>query len=147
MSVTLAVSNGDLDDNARGAVDLITGRDKLSQDIAQALLSEYDYTRDTGGKLASMKLMGPGAKALIVGEVTRILNRLKRLQEADQYVTDSEKIASIGDVSCKQLNDTDFQFYANVLTVSGHMLSATDTVSYRRTNLSHTYPSGLFPLT
>lgn len=146
MSVTLAVRNGDLDDNARGVVDLISGRNKLAQDIAEALLSDYDYTRDAGGKLASMRIVGPGARALIVGEVTKILTRLKKLQEHDLAVTDSEKIASIGDVAVKQINETDFQFYANVVTVSGATMSATDTVSYRKTSLAHTYPSGLFPL-
>lgn len=147
MSVTLAVANGDLDDNARGTVPLISGRDKLAQDIAEALISEYDYKRDANGKLVSMRVTGPGAKALIQGEVSRILTRLQKLQEQDMFATDSERIAGIGNVQVRQINETDYQFHAAVVTIDGGNLTVTDAVSYRAVKLAHTYPSGLFPLT
>ena len=147
MSVTLAVANGDLHDNARGSAPLISGRDKLAQDIAEALLSEYDYSRDANGKLVSMRVTGPGAKALIQGEVSRILTRLQKLQDQDGYITDSERIAGIGTVQVKQLNETDYQFHATVVTLDGGSLTVTDAVSYRPVRLAHTYPSGIFPLT
>lgn len=146
MSVTLAVRNGDLDDNARGSVDLIRGRDKLAQDIAEALLSEYDYRRDANGKLVSMRITGPGAKSLIHGEVLRIVTRLQRLQDLDPYCDDSERISGTASIDVTQINETDYRFKLNVMTVDGGRLAIGDVVSYRPVQLAHTYPSGLFPL-
>lgn len=146
MAITLAMSSGDLDDNARGVVITITGRDKLTQDVAEALLSEYDYKRDCNGKLVNMRAVGPGAKALIQGEVNRILTRLRSLQASDSYITDAERITSIGTVAVTALNDTDYQFKATVYTADNSSLTLSDVVSFRKVNLSHTYPGGLFPL-
>lgn len=146
MSITLAMSSGDLDDNARGVVITISGRDKLTQDIAEALISEYDYKRDCNGKLVNMRAVGPGAKALIQGEVTRILNRLRSLQASDSYITDAERITTIGTVAVVAINDTDYQFTATVYTADNSSLTLSDVVSFRKVNLSHTYPSGMFPL-
>lgn len=146
MSITLAMSSGDLDDNARGVVITISGRDKLTQDIAEALISEYDYKRDCNGKLVNMRAVGPGAKALIQGEVTRILNRLRSLQASDSYITDAERITTIGTVAVVAINDTDYQFTATVYTADNNSLTLSDVVSFRKVNLSHTYPGGMFPL-
>jgi hypothetical protein len=146
MSITLAMSSGDLDDNARGVVITISGRDKLTQDIAEALISEYDYKRDCNGKLVNMRAVGPGAKALIQGEVTRILNRLRSLQASDSYITDAERITTIGTVAVVAINDTDYQFTATVYTADNSSLTLSDVVSFRKVNLSHTYPGGMFPL-
>lgn len=146
MSITLAMSSGDLDDNARGVVITISGRDKLTQDIAEALISEYDYKRDCNGKLVNMRAVGPGAKALIQGEVTRILNRLRSLQASDSYITDAERITTIGTVAVVAISDTDYQFTATVYTADNNSLTLSDVVSFRKVNLSHTYPGGMFPL-
>lgn len=146
MSITLAMSSGDLDDNARGVVITISGRDKLTQDVAEALISEYDYKRDCNGKLVNMRAVGPGAKALIQGEVSRILNRLRSLQSSDSYITDAERITTVGTITVTEINDTDFQFAATIYTADNSSLTLSDIVSFRRVNLSHTYPGGLFPL-
>lgn len=147
MSQTLAVANGDLDINAVGSVDLISGRDKVSQDIAEILLSEYDASRDYGGKLQTMVVPGTGAKALIANELQRILKRLQISQASDPGISAAEKIISVKDVKVSQVNDTDYTFSVTIQTADNGSLVLTDSVKYRPVQIAHTWPSGMFPAT
>ena len=147
MSQTLAVANGDLDINALGTCDLIQGRDKVSQDIAEILLSDYDAERDYGGKLQTMSVTGAGAKALVSSELQGIMKRLQAMQSNDPNITSQERIASVPNIIVNKITDTDFTFQIDVRTVDRGTLSMVDTVRFRNVKLAHTWPGGVNPFT
>lgn len=145
MSYTLAVADGDLDINAVGTTDLVQGRDKLSQDLAEILLSDYDAERDYGGKLQTMSVTGPGAKALVSSELQAITNRLKAMQSQDKTATVSERIASVPGIDVQQLQSTDFVFRIRVRTADANTVAVQDVLKYRPTSLAHIWPNGVSP--
>lgn len=145
MSYTLAVADGDLDINAAGAGILITDRDKLSQDVAESLLNDYDQETDLGGKLHSMVVPGLSGKTLVVTEVQRILNRLQRNQSRDANITPAERISAVTSITAEQVSDTDVSFHARIQTADNGSLVMTDSLSFRTTRLAHTWPNGVDP--
>lgn len=147
MSQTLAVANGDLDINALGSGDLIQGRDKASQDTAEILLSDYDAERDYGGKLQTMSVPGAGAKSIISTELQAIMRRLQNQQALDPAITAAEKIASVPGIDVQSINETDYLFRLQLRTADQGTITMTDTVRYRRMQLSHTWPHGTLPFT
>jgi hypothetical protein len=145
MSRTLAVSNGDLDTGAAGSGILIEGADKANQDIAEALLSEYDFVRDQGGKLAYMVVPAIGGKTLIAGEVQKIIQRLKASQAEDPWITLDERILD-ADVSVYRDDSTGYFFFRLSCPTAGNsVITVTDSVRQRVTQLAHTWPNGVQP--
>lgn len=145
MSHTLAVANGDLDINALGSCDLISGQDKLSQDVAEALLSDYDYERDYGGKLQTMVVPGLGAKAMVSSEVQRILTRLQSMQSQDSSITSDERISSVSDIKVV-MDKSDAHFEVSINTANASKLTMSDVVRLRPIQLAHTWPNGQMPI-
>lgn len=145
MSKTLAVANGDLDTGAAGSGILIEKEDKANQDIAEALLSEYDVVRDQGGKLAFMVVPAVGGKTLIAGEIQRIISRLKASQADDAWLTLEERILD-STVSVYQDPNTGYFFFRLQCQLAGNnTITITDSVRQRVTQLAHTWPNGIQP--
>jgi hypothetical protein len=147
MSQTLAVANGDLDINAVGSVDIISGRDKVNQDIAEILLSNYDRSRNYGGRLQTMSVPGAGAKSIISAELQTIMSRLQAMQSQDPTITAAERISAVQSIKVGEINATDFTFQIVVQTADSGSVVLTDSVTYRSIQLSQTYPNGIQPFT
>jgi hypothetical protein len=145
MSETLAVADGDLEINAAGSGFLITGRDKMSQDVAESLLNEFDDDTGLGGKLHTMVVPGYGGKTLVVTEVQRILERLQRNQSKDASITPAERITSVVRIDAEQRSETDVAFQAHIQTADNGSLVMTDALKFRPMRLAHTWPHGVNP--
>lgn len=145
MSYTLAVADGDLDINASGSGILLSGRDKMSQDVAESLLSDYDPDNNLGGKLHSMVVPGYSGKTLVVTEVQRIIDRLQRNQSKDPNITPDERITSVLSITADQLSETDIGFKARLQTADNGSLVMTDSLKFRPMRLAHTWPNGVDP--
>lgn len=106
---TLGMENGDLMIDERGQPTEIRGTEKLYQDIAEALNSQYDSNKKFGGRLANMTVTDEKDAE---SEVYKILNRLMNLQDGASL---DEKIKYIRTVQTMQ---KDAAVYAYIEVVS-----------------------------
>lgn len=95
--ITLGMSSGDLLIDERGQPTIITGRNKLIQDISEALNSSFNSTKKFGGRLIDLDL----EYSEIYDEIYEILNRLKSTQIGTSR---GEKIKSIDTVRVLKKN-------------------------------------------
>lgn len=144
MSTTLRVANGDLELNAAGLGELISGRAKTSQDYAEILLSDYDAERGYGGKLHSMVVPGLGAKAILSAEIQRITNRLISMQSSDPNTDSSERIVSAQEIRVS-VDKQEAQFQSELRTADAGSLTLADNVRLKPIQLAHTWPGGQMP--
>ena len=116
---TLGMANGDLAINEKGQPTEIEGTEKLCQDIAEALNSEYDPNKKFGGNLITMNVNNEMSAR---SEVYTILNRLMDLQDK---ASPDEKIKSIRGVQTVQQNSAVYCFI--------------DVVSFKDEKISETF--------
>lgn len=97
MSTTYQVSNGDIFINRdTGRLVEVTGIEKLGQDLASALLLEYDAERDFGSELMTLEIpTGTASKGFVSQLVSEAVSRLEAYQRDDLYATSDEIINSI----------------------------------------------------
>lgn len=129
MSKTLKKRDGDIVvQSSNGRSYFVQGIEKLSQDTADALMTEYDPERQFGSQLSSIEqinssksgplgLIGRGRIKTLVRES---LERLQVLQNSrlDQ-LTAFEAIKSIGTIRVYQLQRTGYIFFVNVVPQDG----------------------------
>ncbi len=123
MSVTIRMSDGDLEIDSAGAETVIGRADKAAQDLLEELFLPYDVTRDRGnemfnpdGSLAtitgSMSVGEAAIKAMIKATVTRFM----RAQAKDPDSDPSELIRSVSTLLVQALNNdpTRYGFFLGV---------------------------------
>lgn len=115
---TLGMENGDLAIDEKGQPTEIEGTEKLCQDIAEALNSQYDANKKFGGNLANMDIIDENDAER---EVYRILDRLIALQDK---ASPEEKIKYIRNVQTMQ-KDCSVYAYIDIVSFSGEKLSGT----------------------
>lgn len=122
MSTTIRMADGDIYINSAGRAETITGTNKATQDIAEVLMTPLDGLRDYGSELASLDIPPQvslfAGKSLLSKKIDEAIQRLKRKQEADPYITDDELIETINRLKIDQFNTGDFLFWVSVLTRS-----------------------------
>ena len=101
--ITLGMSNGDLAIDERGQPTIITGRNKLIQDISEALNSSFNSNKNFGGRLINLELEYDD----VYGEIYKILNRLIATQTGTSR---GEKIKSIDNVRVLQKGTIAFAY-------------------------------------
>jgi len=128
MSRTILKENGDIYiDPSSGRTQLITGIRKLSQDVADALLVEYNSERDFGQELTKVLSSNSGASflnvihsAYIKSRVEEAISRLKAMQQSrPDQLNDYEAIDKINDLRVYSLNNTDYVFVVDVSPKAG----------------------------
>jgi hypothetical protein len=116
------MTKGDLDIDEAGQLIKIEDSDKLSQDIAEALNSEYDSLKKFGGNLITMNNLR--TKQEVVSEIYKILGRLMEKQNgASSY----EKIKSIKEVTVLQ-KDSSTYAYISVSSYKDEIIDGTYSV-------------------
>ena len=90
--ITLGMSSGDLYMDERGQPIVISGRDKLIQDIGEALNSSFNVNKKFGGRIIDLDL----EEDEIYDEIDLILNRLIATQAGGSA---GEKIKSINRIN------------------------------------------------
>ncbi len=150
MSTTLKISNGDLFiDESFGAPTTLSGVEKLSQDIAESLLINFDPERRFGNTLNSSS-----SRQSIIGQISKIdarerieaaIDRLRRLQSEDDQIEDDEQIVEIVSIDIDVLeNGTEIRFLLVVATVSKKEVSASGTIPLQAVKLDHVTPPDIF---
>lgn len=134
---TFKVSAGDLFiSDATGRFPLIEKEEKLSQDMAEALLTGFEATRNFGNRLINFKNF---IAAMVSSELYDATNRLQKYQEKQQNMPAEEKISSINAIEVMSV-ETDTFFYVEVsnsnLQSFGKLLDKSIT-----TDLSHLLPA------
>lgn len=139
MSKTLQMVDGDFFVGADGRYVEIDGIDKTAQDIAEALLTEYDAQRDEGNALIGAstedpRIIGSLSKAYVKREITAAIERLQRYQQRDPAITDLELIDRIRSLIVIVLPEkkTDANFFLEVEVVSGEVITMRKVVSLRQ---------------
>lgn len=114
--ITLDMYNGDISIEENGQPKVISGIDKLNQDIGEALNSKYNYLKDFGGGLVELNNLD---KDQIYSEIYKILNRLMKTQTNAEL---DEKIKSINKVTVYQTETTCYA-YIEVTNCAGEKSS------------------------
>jgi hypothetical protein len=136
MSRTLKKRDGDVVvQTSRGQYLLIEGIHKLSQDAADALMTEYDPERKMGSQLSNLGKLNGQANAAALGMVNRgyvkslVRDALERLRAQQNTRVDqlssTEAISVIGTVRVVQLSKTGYLFSVDITPVSGPDISPT----------------------
>jgi len=134
---TFKVTAGDLFvSEATGRFKLIEKEEKLSQDVAECLLTAFEADRDFGNKLTKISNFIPG---VVPSELNDAVNRLRNYQERREDMPVEEKISSINAIDVLQIQ-TDVYYYLEVSNSNqqsfGKLLD--DSIL---TDLSHLLPS------
>jgi len=141
MSVTLKISNGQLDfDAATGQVNTVSGNRKAAQDMAECLMQEYLQEQDYGSFLrAILTNKVPFTGDLFIRYyIAQAVQKLQALQQVDPELTESERIDDILDLLTADDGAGNVAFYVNVSTGDG---GTADAAASRRveTQLNHQF--------
>lgn len=140
MSLTIAIENGDFYVNPRGTADLIGGRDKLSQEFAENVLSDEDPTHDWGTRLNNVVVGTGAAKSFVTSQLHNAAAKLQRHQQNDPNCTDDERLASVSYLNVEvDGNDCAFEM---TLKTANSSLTIKDGIRLRKPKLGHTIPQG-----
>lgn len=90
--ITLGMASGDLYMDERGQPVVISGRNKLIQDISEALNSSFNASKKFGGRIIDLDLESDE----VYDEIDLILSRLVATQKDADY---GEKIKSVDKIS------------------------------------------------
>lgn len=147
MSITLKVSNGDLDvDENRGVINTVTSVEKAGQDVARHLLSEFDAFFQEGNQLIED---GTGSvdtdvllnEILVNQFISEAINRLSIKQ---QVANESERIIRVNQITTRRVGLTTLAFMVEVLFSGGQTATVVDTVDIKATQLDHIVNPGYF---
>lgn len=119
MSTTLKMVDGDLAVDSGGRHLSISGAEKVSQDIAESLLNNYDpeFPSYFNGSTLFAINEDPtanndlGIQQAIHTAVEESISRLQGLQDLDPYVDDAERIDDILDLDVRKHGSTTWSFF------------------------------------
>ena len=152
MGITFQISNGDLYINpATGSSKTIDGLQKVSQDVAEAILLDFNVERNYGndinpsGKQTGSAVIGVVSPIDIKARIHAAIERLRRLQIADEYLTDDEEIITIKSLQVEFSDSgTTVNFFLELVVRSGKLVTQQGAINLKPTSLSHVDPKGLF---
>jgi hypothetical protein len=108
---TLKAASGDLFiSESTGRFKLIENEEKLSQDIAEALLTGFEAARNFGNRLINFVSFIPG---VVPNELADAVSRLRKYQERQQDMPAEEKISSVNAIDVVQV-ETELYYFIEV---------------------------------
>jgi hypothetical protein len=139
MSFTLGIKDGDIDFGIYGKPVLVVDQDKSSQDLSEAILSEYDPTRDYGCRATPGNVPAASSKAFLSMELTMAVERLQTLQKSDMASTAAERISSITALKVTQSQNDPTTLHYNIATATetGSTVTSADVIKTRRMSFGH----------
>ena len=150
MSITLKKRDGDIVLQAsNGRAFYIRGNEKLAQDVADSLLTDYDPERQIGSRLSRLEnanstrgVVGLFNRGFIRTEVRDTLERLQALQRRRSDQLDSfEAIEVIETIRVYQTSKSGYIFTVNVVPFGGRdRLPTTFKVNLRHQFLNSSKP-------
>jgi hypothetical protein len=126
MSVTFKCDNGDLILDTSGRFAVVSGLEKCSQDIAEALLNVWDPNGNNdynGSELALIQGETAGLSTMRIEEQIRYavqsaVERLMDAQSNDLYIDEDEQIEDIRELQVRKLGLFTYGFYLYCITLS-----------------------------
>lgn len=142
MAKTFRMVDGDLFFNVNGRIEEITDFDKVSQDIAEILLTDLDVQRDFGSELnlvASDPAFNIGEQQ-VSSYVRDAIDRLRVLQRTNPTTTRQEEIAAIEGIEVHKNDQTEILFGLAVLTTAGPSVESSVSMKPKPVRLEHLLP-------
>lgn len=142
MANTFRMVDGDLFFDVNGRLDSIEGFDKVSQDIAEVLLTNLDVSRDYGSEL----ILVDSSPVFNIGEsqvttyVLDAIDRLRALQRTNQFTTQQEEIAAVESIEVFKNDQTEITFGVSVLTTAGPFIESGVNLAQKPVALNHLLP-------
>ena len=128
MSFDLKLSNGDLVLNSSGQPDVVTGNNKIRQDILKILLTEEGeniYHQGYGSSVGSLNIGGTldqqftekSMQTSVSNSIKKLIS-LQRFQSRTQFLSPSEVIVSIKDIQVyrDELDPRMWSIFVSVIT-------------------------------
>jgi hypothetical protein len=136
--------DGDLFFDVNGRLDEVENFDKVSQDIAEVLLTHFDVDRDFGSELALIDTSPVFniSRSQVTSYVLDAIERLRTYQRTSAYTTAQEEIAAIEQIEVFQNDQTEITFGLGVLTTAGPTVEATTRLDRTPVSLNHLLPPG-----
>lgn len=144
MTATFRMVDGDMFFDVNGRLDRIVDFDKVSQDLAEVLLTHLDLDRDYGSELVltDSSPVFNISKSQVTSYVLDAVERLRNLQRTSQYTTAQEEIAAIEQIEVFQNDQTEILFGLSVLTTAGPSVEAGARLEQQPVALNHLLPPG-----
>lgn len=142
MTGTFRMADGDLFFDVNGRLDVIEGVVKLSQDLAESLLTEFDVGRDYGSELHLVET-DPSfniSEQQVTSFVADAVERLQELQRTNENTTRDEEIASIDQIEVFKNDQTEIVFGLAVTTTEGRTVASQNAIRSKPVSLDHLLP-------
>jgi len=142
MAKTFKMVDGDLFFDVNGRLDSIVDFEKVSQDIAEVLLTDLDLSRDFGSEL-NIVASDPSfniSKQQVSSYVTDAVDRLRNLQRTNATTTRQEEIAVIETVEVHKNDQTEIIFGLAVRTTAGPSIDSSIRLAPKPVSLEHLLP-------
>ena len=124
MSKTIRIADGDIYIDSNGQSSLVDSVNKSGQDIAAALLIDYDANTSFGSELATF-VQSPYnfiSDGIVQQLILEAVQRLQAKQQQDSASTSDERIARIKDLRIDRSDNGDVFFYLELETETGSTL-------------------------
>jgi hypothetical protein len=134
--------DGDIFFDVNGRLHTIEGFDKVSQDIAESLLTDFDVQRDFGSELPKIS----ADPSFNVGEqqassyISDSIERLRALQRTNPTTTKQEEIAMVESIEVHKNDQTEILFGLAVRTTAGPSVESNVRLAPNPVRLDHLLP-------
>jgi len=142
MTTTFRMVDGDLFFDVNGRLDAIDGAVKLSQDLAEVLLTEFDVDRDFGSELHTVET-DPSfniSEQQVSAFVADAVERVQALQRSNENTTRDEEIAAIEQIEVNKNKQTEILFGLAVSTTEGTTVASQTAIRSKPVRLRHQLP-------
>jgi len=142
MTTTFRMADGDILFDINGRLEFIDGVVKLSQDLAEVLLTELDVSRDFGSELnlvetdPSFNISEQQVNSFVADAVERVQN----LQQSNENTTRDEEIAAIDQIEVFKNKQTEIVFGLAVSTTEGQTVASQTAIRSKPVSLKHQLP-------
>jgi hypothetical protein len=125
-----------------GRLEPIVGFEKVSQDIAEVLLTNYDVDRDYGSELGltDASPVFNIAESQVSSYVLDAVERLRNLQRTNPTTTAQEEIASVDQIQVFKNDQTEVSFGLAVSTTFGPAVNSGVALRAKPVALNHLLP-------
>ncbi len=142
MASTFKMVDGDIFFDVNGRLQSIEGFDKVSQDIAESLLTDFDVQRAFGCELNRV-VTDPGFN---IGEqqassyVSDAIERLRQFQRTNPTTTPQEEISMVESIEVYKNDQTEILFGLAVRTTAGPSVESSVKLAPNPVRLDHLLP-------
>lgn len=142
MAKTFKMVDGDVFFDVNGRLDEIVDFQKVSQDLAEVLLTDLDVSRDFGSEL-NIVSSDPSfnvSEQQVSSFVMDAVDRLRNLQRTNPTTTRQEEISAVETIRVHQNDQTEILFGLSIRLTSGPSLESRVRLAPKAVSLEHLLP-------